>query len=57
VAQLEVLIFELVAIDRLSAGSCISELELDSEQRNPRTIAIGEIATLDHKVLDDPVER
>eukprot|EP01137_Pigoraptor_chileana_P018077 Opistho-2@77026 len=38
--QLEVLILKLVAIDRLAASS----------------IAVGEVTTLDHEVLDDTVE-
>lgn len=40
VLQLEVLIGELLAVDRLSTGS----------------VAPGEIATLDHELLDDTVE-
>lgn len=39
-AQLEVLILELVAVDRLSAG----------------TVTLGEVTTLNHEVLDDTVE-
>lgn len=40
VLQLEVLIGELLAIDRLSAGS----------------VALGEVSSLDHELLDDTVE-
>jgi len=40
VLQLEVLILEALAIDGASSG----------------TIALGEVATLDHEVLDDAVE-
>jgi hypothetical protein len=40
VAQLEVFIFKLVAIDRLATGA----------------ITLGEVTTLNHEVLDDTVE-
>lgn len=39
--QLEVLIFKLVAVDGLSAGS----------------VVVGEVATLAHELGDDAVER
>lgn len=38
--QLEVLILELVAVDRLATGA----------------ITLGEVTTLNHEVLDDTVE-
>jgi hypothetical protein len=41
VLQLEVLVGELVAVDGLAASA----------------VALGEVTTLDHEVLDDTVER
>jgi hypothetical protein len=57
VAQLEVLILELVAVDRLSASTC-THLVLCKLTgcRDSRTITSGKITTLDHEILDDTVE-
>lgn len=57
VAQLEVLILELVAVDRLATGACTQLLpgQLSAESSR-QTVTVGEVTTLDHKVLDDAVE-
>ena len=57
VAELEVLILELVAVDRLatSAYMQVSAMLLLLTGRL-RTVALGEVTTLDHEVLDHTVE-
>lgn len=56
-AQLEVLVLELVAIDRL-ATSAYSQLPTCPKfsEWTAQTITLGEVTTLNHKVLDDTVE-
>lgn len=57
VAQLKVLILELVAVDRLATGACTQLLPGQlSAGLSRQTVTVGEVTTLDHKVLDDAVE-
>jgi hypothetical protein len=58
VAELEVLILELVAVDGLATSACKQGLIFTSSisKRMVRTVMVGEVTTLDHEVLDDTVE-
>jgi hypothetical protein len=58
VAELEVLILELVAVDGLATSACKHGLILISSMSKAmvRTVMVGEVTTLDHEVLDDTVE-
>lgn len=59
--NLEVLIRELVAIDRLATSTCeigSQHLNRDHGQvsRESQTIALGEVTTLNHEILNDAVK-
>jgi hypothetical protein len=59
VAELEVLILELVAVDGLATSACQQRLNFESfivRYEIERTVVVGEVTTLDHEVLDDTVE-
>lgn len=59
VAELEVLILELVAVDGLATSACQQRLNSGSfvvRYRIERTVVVGEVTTLNHEVLDDTVE-
>lgn len=57
-AELEVLILELVAVDGLATSACQQELVVASSMSKVmvRTVMVGEVTTLDHEVLNDTVE-
>lgn len=55
VPDLEVLIGELVTVDRLSASTCPRE-HGSQPTPNKLTITPGEVTTLNHEVLDHAVE-
>lgn len=55
--NLEVLILELFAIDRLSASALMKNVSLCNALRKGKlTITAGEVTTLDHELLNDTVE-
>lgn len=59
--ELEVFIRELLAVDRLAAAACSHSyvscgFTMKGIAANELTVALGEIATLDHEGLDDTME-
>lgn len=59
VPYLEVLVLELVTVDRLATGACIVSIHpmFPSRGMIELTITTGKVTTLDHEVLDNTVER